>query len=72
MTQGPRRVQQTPFGQSVNRDFGDAQINGCFRAFESLLLDRWFRVTIMRVTIASCCLLGNLTIALLHTNLIQP
>jgi hypothetical protein len=29
-------------------------------------------VTIMRVTIASCCLLGNLTIALLHTNLIQP
>jgi hypothetical protein len=42
MTQGPRRVQQTPFGQPVNRDFGDAQINGCFRAFESLLLNGWF------------------------------
>ena len=43
MPQRPRRVQQTALGQAVNGDFGDAQINGRFRAFVSFFLNLNFR-----------------------------
>ena len=43
MPQRPRRVQQTALGQSVNGDFGDAQINGRFRTLVSFFLNMCFR-----------------------------
>jgi hypothetical protein len=39
VSQRPRRMQQPALRQSVNGDFGDAQINGRFSTLESFFLN---------------------------------